>query len=92
MKKLEIKERPSKMVSIRIPLDTLKDLKRVASARDLGYQSLLKLYIGGGLRNDLESLKKDALLCQTENVLRKHLNDDRKLNSILRNLKKIAAM
>ena len=44
--KHEIEERPSQMVSIRIPLDTLEQLKQVAASRDLGYQSLLKLYIG----------------------------------------------
>jgi len=40
------------------------------NTKDLGYQSLLKLYIGEGLRDDLENLKKERLLSQTENVLR----------------------
>ena len=53
MKKLEIKERPSRMVSIRIPVDTLEQLREVATSRELGYQSLLKLYIGEGLRKDV---------------------------------------
>ena len=92
MKKLEIRERPSKMISVRIPLDTLEQLKQVATARDLGYQSLLKLYIGEGLRNDLSALKNQMLLSQTENVLRQHLDDDKKLNSILRKLKRIVAV
>lgn len=92
MKKLKLTARPSRMVSIRIPLDTVEQLKRVASAKDLGYQSLLKLYIGEGLRDDLENLKKERLLSQTENVLRKHLKDDKRLNAILGNLKRIAAL
>ena len=92
MKKLEIRKRPSKMISVRIPLDTLEQLKQVATARDLGYQSLLKLYIGEGLRNDLSALKNQMLLSQTENVLRQHLDDDKKLNSILRKLKRIVAV
>jgi hypothetical protein len=88
MKKLEIKERPSKMVSLRIPLDTLEQLKEVAASRELGYQSLLKLYIGEGLRKDLTTMKTHTLINKTENLLRKHLNDDRKLHSILRKLRK----
>ncbi len=62
MKKLEIKERPSKMVSIRIPLDTLEQLKEIAASRKLGYQSLLKLYIGEGLRKDKADMKKHLIL------------------------------
>ncbi len=88
MKKLEIKERPSKMVSIRIPLDTLAQLKTVAEAKDLGYQSLLKLYIGEGLRKDLSTMKARSLMNKTENLLRKHLGNDRKLQTILSKLRK----
>lgn len=90
MKKLEIKERPSQMVSIRIPLDTLEQLRQVAASRDLGYQSLLKLYIGEGLRKDIATMDKQNLLTETENLLRKHLGDDRKLKTILGKLKKVA--
>jgi len=75
------------MVSIRIPLDTLEQLKQVAADRDLGYQSLLKLYIGEGLRRDIKELQKNTLLDQTENLLRKHLDDDKKLKTILKQLK-----
>lgn len=75
------------MVSIRIPLDTLEQLKKVATDRDLGYQSLLKLYIGEGLRRDVTELQKDTLLNKTENLLRKHLDDDKKVETILRKLK-----
>ena len=90
MKQLEIKERPSKMVSIRIPLDTLEQLKEVAVSRELGYQSLLKLYIGEGLRRDITEMKKHTILNETENLLRKHLDDDKTVNTILRKLKKVA--
>jgi len=89
MKRLKIKPRPSKMVSIRIPLDTLEQLKQVAASRlaGIGYQSLLKLYIGEGLRRDIKELQKNTLLDQTENLLRKHLDDDKKLKTILKQLK-----
>ena len=88
MKKLEIKERPSKMVSLRMPLDTLEQLKTVATSKDLGYQSLLKLYIGEGLRKDITTMKSQSFMNETENLLRKHLDGDRKLDTILRKLKK----
>jgi len=81
MNNLNINPRPSKMVSIRIPLDTLEQLKQVAIDRDLGYQSLLKLYIGEGLHRDVAELHKDSLLNKTENLLRKHLDDDKKIPS-----------
>ncbi len=87
MKKLKIKERPSKMVSLRIPLDTLEQLKEVAVSRELGYQSLLKLYIGEGLRKDLAATQAQTLINKTENLLRKHLGDDRKIHTILRKLR-----
>ncbi len=90
MKKLEIRKRPSKMVSLRIPLDTLAQLKAVAEAKDLGYQSLLKLYIGEGLREDLSAMKARSLMNETENLLRKHLGNDRKLHTILSKLRKAA--
>ena len=79
------------MVSLRIPLDTLQQLKEVAAAKDFGYQSLLKLYIGEGLRKDLAVTKTQALINKTEHLLRKHLGDDRKLQTILRKLRETAA-
>ena len=88
---MKIKERPSKIVSIRIPLDTLEQLKSVAATRDLGYQSLLKLYIGEGLRRDLAEMQKSALLDAAESLLREYLEDEQKVNTILTKLKQVAA-
>jgi hypothetical protein len=52
------KDRPMTMVSIRIPNDVIEDLKRVAPLLGLsGYQSLIKAYVGQGLRVDLERLE-----------------------------------
>ncbi len=56
-KMIPTKDRPTKPITIRMPLDVLEDLKRVAPTRDLpGYQSLIKFYIRQGLRLDLERL------------------------------------
>lgn len=46
------------MVSLRIPVDVLDDLKRVAVLLGFsGPQALIKAYIGQGLREDLERLE-----------------------------------
>ena len=46
------------MVSIRIPNDVIEDLKRVAPMLGFsGYQSLIKAYVGQGLRTDIERLE-----------------------------------
>ncbi len=90
MKKLDLtlRRRPSKMVSIRVPKDTLEQLKLIAAQKELGYQSLLKLYIGEGLRRDLTEMSRDHLIAKTLSVLRKHIPDEKKVAKIERNLKK----
>ncbi len=56
-KMIPTKDRPTKPITIRMPVDVLEDLKRVAPTRDLpGYQSLIKFYVRQGLRLDLERL------------------------------------
>ena len=58
MKQLELKSRPTQTVPLKVPLDTLAQLQQIAAARDPGLYSLLKLYIGEGVRSDLALLKK----------------------------------
>lgn len=56
------KDRPMTTISIRIPEDVIEDLKEIAP--DLGfagYQSLIRAYIGQGLRRDLETLQNPEL-------------------------------
>ena len=51
------KDRPMRHISLRVPEDVLQDLKKVAPLRGMsGYQALMKLYIGQGLRKDLREL------------------------------------
>lgn len=92
MKKADITlhRRPSKMVSIRVPKDTLEQLKVIATQKELGYQSLLKLYIGEGLRRDLAEVNRDHLIAKTVAVLKKHIADEKKVAVIERSLKKLA--
>lgn len=58
MKQLELKSRPTQTVPLKVPLDALAQLQQIADARKLGLHSLLKLYIGEGLRSDVSLLKK----------------------------------
>ncbi|NUO79326.1 hypothetical protein HUU05_04555 [candidate division KSB1 bacterium] len=62
MKKLKINPRPALIVSLPVPIDALEQLQQIAKARELGLHSLLKLYIGEGLRNDLPLVKKQRQL------------------------------
>jgi len=66
------KDRPMTMVSIRIPDDVIEDLKRVAPMLGfLGYQALIKAYIGQGLRTDLERLESSVEVSALIDSLRK---------------------
>jgi hypothetical protein len=49
------KDRPMTTISLRIPEDVVDDLKRIAPRLGfLGYQPLLRAFVGQGLRRDLE--------------------------------------
>jgi hypothetical protein len=66
------KDRPMTMVSIRIPDDVIEDLKRVAPMLGFtGYQSLIKAYVGQGLRTDIERLEGGVEISALIESLRK---------------------
>lgn len=66
------KDRPMKMVSLRIPEDVLEDLKRIAPLLGFsGYQALIKAYIGQGLRADVERLEGSVEISTLIESLRK---------------------
>lgn len=60
---LEFYPRETKTVSLEISVETLEALETKAKEKDLPLQSLLKFYIGQGLRQDLseEDAKELAL-------------------------------
>lgn len=52
LKKRLSKDRPSVMISMRMPEDVVEDLKALAPQLGFsGYQALIKFYVGQGLRN-----------------------------------------
>jgi hypothetical protein len=61
MKKTMIpnKDRPTIMISLRIPMDVVEKLKKIAPAKGMsGYQALIKYYVGKGLREDIDLVKQ----------------------------------
>ncbi|MBN3921871.1 hypothetical protein [Nostoc sp. NMS4] len=51
-----LKPRTTETVSIKIPIEALESLKKVAANRDMTLEALLKFYIGQSLRQDLAKL------------------------------------
>lgn len=53
LKKRLAKDRPMTTITVRIPVDVVDSMKEIAPMKGLsGYQTLLKSYIGEGLRRD----------------------------------------
>ncbi len=72
LKKRLQKKRKNVMVSLRMPEDVVEDLKRVAPLLGFsGYQSLLKAYVGQGLRADLARLEQESELTKLMDSLRR---------------------
>lgn len=83
LKKRLDRNRPMAMVSIRVPVDVIEDLKRVAPLRGFsGYQPLLRAYVGQGLRMDLERLESDTVAALVES-LKKHGVSEEVINEAL---------
>jgi hypothetical protein len=61
-----------------VQMNFIGQLKLIAAQKELGYQSLLKLYIGEGLRRDLTEIRRDHLIAKTLNVLKKPIPDEKK--------------
>ena len=58
LKKRMQKDRVMESITIRMPVDVLDDLKKLAPLLGYnGYQSLLRAYVGRGLREDLDKLE-----------------------------------
>ena len=71
-------DRKTMMVSLRMPVEAVENLKRVAPLKGMtGYQALIKYYVGMGLRRDLETLWLQEVPERIERILDKHgISDD----------------
>ena len=70
---LRRRPRPATDVSIRIPLDTLASIDRVAAHREMSREALLRYYIGHELRVDLDQLYLQEPFKTSEQKLAEHL-------------------
>jgi hypothetical protein len=60
-------------ITIRMPEDVVKELKRVAPLLGFsGYQPLIRAYVGQGLRRDLEKVQSRPKLDDLVKSLRRH--------------------
>jgi len=82
------KDRPMSTISIRMPEDVVEDLKRVAPALGfMGYQPLIRAYIGQGLRKDLERLDRNPGLERLVESLRRQGVDEEVISSAMAEMK-----
>ena len=85
MKKMRLtKDRPTTSITMRIPVDVLEDLRQVAPIKGMsGYQSLIKYYVGQGLRKDLAGIKRKDFTERTKFVLQKYNVSPKAIEEIL---------
>jgi hypothetical protein len=70
-------------ISLRIPEDVIEDLKEIAPSLGFsGYQSLIRAYIGQGLRKDQARMENSQVQVLAES-LRKHGIDDRVISAAI---------
>lgn len=84
---LKPRPRPSEDVTLRIPLDALASIDRIAGARDMTREALMKFYIGQGLRQDLAKQYGERVLEKTALVLSKHIQSEEEVSAILREIR-----
>lgn len=70
---LKVNSRPYEAIAVRIPSDTLADLRAIAGKKDMSIEGLIKFYVGQGLRADLTQLRADQTLNTAQQVLSEHL-------------------
>ncbi len=75
-------------ITIRMPEDVVKDLKRLAPLLGFsGYQPLMRAYIGQGLRRDVEKIHSKPRLDELVKSLRRHGVDEDVITSAIAELR-----
>ncbi len=93
MKRDELKmrltrNRPMIPVSIRMPEDVIEDLKRIAPQLGFsGYQPLMRVYTGQGLRQDLARLQDHPELDRFVESLQNHGVDAKTIEQAMADVK-----
>lgn len=71
------RNRPMTSITIRMPEDIVENLKRIAPLLGFsGYQSLIRAYIGQGLRVDLERFESDAVTTLIASLKRQGVSNE----------------
>ena len=71
------RDRPMTSVTLRMPVDVIEDLKRVAPILGhAGYQPLIRAYVGRGLRADLARLEGSELEALVASLKRRGVDED----------------
>jgi hypothetical protein len=66
------KERPMKTVKLNVPVDVIEDLKHIAPRLGFsGFSTLMRAYIGQGLRADMERLNETPAINEFIESLRR---------------------
>jgi hypothetical protein len=84
---LKLRLRPSTTTQLKVPTDTYESLERIAAARDMSVDALMKLYLGQGLRHDLAQRFADHVLDLTAQVLARHGQSPEQVEAILREIR-----
>jgi predicted metal-dependent phosphotriesterase family hydrolase len=76
LKKRVKRNRPMINVTINIPEDVVEDLKRIAPLLGFSdYQSLIRAYIGQGLRQDLERFESETVTALIASLKRRGVSE-----------------
>ncbi|WP_129671553.1 hypothetical protein [Candidatus Chloroploca sp. Khr17] len=84
---LKLRPRPVTRVELKVPTETYEHLARIAGARDMSVDALIKLYLGQGLRQELAQRFADQVLELTANVLARHGQSPDQVEAILREIR-----
>ena len=79
--------RKAETLSVLVPENVMKSLKKVADRRGTTIDALVRLYIGQCLRKDLSDLFKNTVLERTEEVLNQHLDSAEQISDIMQEIR-----
>jgi hypothetical protein len=79
--------RPTSVIELPVPTDTLDLLHEMAGDRDMSLEGLLRFYIGNGLRQDLARRFAERPMEAIERVLARHISSEDERSAILREIR-----
>ena len=83
-KMLLTKDRPTTIISLKMPVDVMEDLEKVAKAKDMSStEALIKFYVGQGLRKELAELRRKQSAEQAKQILGKYNIDQRIIEEVI---------